>query len=315
MKPNPFSFIQSPTKAMASDDSLMSHLGVKQKPSPNIKTLLAGFPAISLDLTNQRAKMLTRIDNKYAVTFNQFRSLLKCISDDYSILEIDGLRQFSYSSCYYDDNFGCYFEHHQGRRQRMKVRTREYVDSGLRFFEIKLKGLRGKTNKYRTDCDFLVTPRIHSRFSEMLNAVYQKQYKKSMPFKLSPSLMINYQRCTLVARQGSERVTIDFSLCFSQPDATGDPIRISNEFIIVETKSSDGKGITDRAMKMLNIRKASKCSKYCVGLNLMGKVRKNNNFLFMIKHIRRNIILPSSGYSIHNRAVELASSQPSVVQS
>jgi len=293
----------------------MNYSAVKQDPSPDISTLLTGFPAISLDATNRRAKMLTRIDNKYAVTFDQFRSLLKCISDDYSILEIDGLRQFSYSSCYYDDNFGCYFEHHQGRRQRMKVRTREYVDSGLRFFEVKLKGLRGKTNKYRTDCDFLVTPSIRSHFSEMLNSVYQKQYKKAMPFALSPVLMINYQRCTLVARQGSERVTIDFSLCFDQPEGMSDPVHISNQFIIVETKSDNGKGITDRAMKKLNIRKASKCSKYCIGVNLMGKVRKNNNFLHMIKHVKQNIIPPGRSYPIHGHVPEPVTSKLCVVQS
>ena len=315
MNENPCRLIERHTEAMVNDVSSTTQLGVKQNRSPDISTLLTGFAAISLEATNRCAKLLTRIDNKYAITFDQFRSLLTCINDDYSILEIDGLRQFSYSSCYYDDDFGCYFEHHQGRRQRMKVRTREYVDSGLKFFEIKLKGLRGKTNKYRTDCDFLVTPRIQNQFSELLNSVYQEQYKKAMPFKLSPSLMINYQRCTLVARQGGERVTIDFSLCFDQPEGISAPVHISNEFIIVETKSGDGKGITDRAMKKLNIRKASKCSKYCIGVNLMGKVRKNNNFLHMIKHVKRNIVSPGSGFPKHDRVPALVSSELRVVQS
>lgn len=259
--------------------------------------------------------MLSRIDNKYVLNLEQFKSLLKCIGADYSILEIDDLRKFSYSSCYYDEDLGCYFEHHQGRRQRMKVRTRAYLDSGSKFFEIKLKGLRGMTNKFRTDCDSLVMPGIRGGFLEMLNSTYQQQYKKVMPFRLTPSLIVNYYRCTLVSQKSAERITIDFGLNFSDPEAIGSAVQISNEFIIVETKSSNGKGITDCAMKKLNIRKAKKCSKYCIGVNLTGKVKKNNNFLHMIKRIRRNIISPDHSAPINGRPRRQATTHLAMVKS
>lgn len=252
--------------------------------------MLGGYQSISLQETNRLAKMLSRIDTKYVVDLAQFRSLLDSIRDRFAVLEIDGRNVFSYASCYYDDDFGCYFEHHQARRQRVKVRTREYVDCGLKFFEIKLKGLRGRTNKHRMECDTLLMPKIEGAHLAMLNRIYSQQFQKLMPFDLRPALIVHYRRCTLVALKGGERVTIDFGLRFDVPGGSDNPIRIGNDFIIVETKSAAGRGIADGALKRLRIRTASKCSKYCIGLNLTGEVTRNNNFLHTIKHVRRNIV-------------------------
>jgi len=257
-----------------------------------MQTLLKEFKAVSLDETNRLARMLSRVDNKYVVNFEQFDALLGMVCDQYAVLEIEGRNEFQYASCYYDDNFSCYFEHHQARRQRVKVRTREYVNSGLMFFEIKLKGMRGRTNKHRTDCKTLIMPRIQGEHLAMLNNVYKRDYKKEMPFDLRPALIVDYSRCTLVARKGGERVTIDFDLRFELPHGD-EAVQIGHDFIIVETKSADGRGIADGAMKQLGVRKASKCSKYCIGVNLTGEVTKNNNFLHTIRHVRKNIVRDS----------------------
>lgn len=252
--------------------------------------LFERFGPISLDETNRLAKMLSRTDNKYVLNFEQARELLEHLRPEYAVLEIDGRNQFAYASCYYDDNFGCYFEHHQDRRLRFKVRTREYLDSGLMFFEVKLKGLRGLTSKHRTACRHLVVPRIDGKHLMMLDDLYAQHYKKPMSYDLRPALMVGYKRCTLVALKGGERVTIDYGLCFSTPGATDKSVQIGNDFIIVETKSKDGRGVTDNALRDLGIRKARKCSKYCIGVNLTGEVYKNNSFLHTIKHVRRNIV-------------------------
>lgn len=234
--------------------------------------------------------MLSRVDNKYVVDYEQFGALLGAVRDQYAVLDIEGRNEFQYASCYYDDNFSCYFEHHQARRQRFKVRTREYINSGLMFFEIKLKGLRGRTNKYRTNCDTLIMPRIQGEHLVLLHDTYAKNYKKRMQFALRPALLVNYSRCTLVALGGGERVTIDFDLRFDLPDHGENAVQIGHDFIIVETKSADGKGIADNTLMQLSVRKASKCSKYCIGVNLMGEVTKNNNFLHTIRHVQRNIV-------------------------
>lgn len=255
-----------------------------------MQTLLSDFKTVSLDETNRLAKMLSRVDNKYVVDYEQFGALLGAVRDQYAVLEIEGRNEFQYASCYYDDNFSCYFEHHQARRQRVKVRTREYINSGLMFFEIKLKGLRGRTNKFRTHCDTLVMPGIQGEHLALLHEIYASNYRKEMRFALRPALLVNYSRCTLVALRGGERVTIDFDLHFDLPDRREDGVQIGHDFIIVETKSADGRGIADNSMMQLGVRKASKCSKYCIGVNLMGEVTKNNNFLHTIRHVRRNIV-------------------------
>jgi hypothetical protein len=254
-----------------------------------MQTLLKDFESVSLDETNRMAKMLSRAENKYVVNYKQFSALLAAIREDYAVLDIDGRNEFQYASCYYDDNFACYNEHHQSRRQRFKVRTREYVNSGLMFFEIKLKGLRGRTDKHRMGCDTLVMPRIQDEHLGMLNELYSKNYRKEMSFDLTPSLIVNYSRYTLVALKGGERVTIDFDLGFKLPDGASDAVQIGHNFIIIETKSADGRGKADSALKKMGVRKASKCSKYCIGVNLTGEVNKNNNFLHTIKRAQKNI--------------------------
>lgn len=254
-----------------------------------MQTQLNSFQTVSLEETNRMAKMLNRVDNKYVVNLEQFGALLHKIRSDYAVLDIDGRNEFQYASCYYDDNFGCYFEHHQARRQRVKVRTREYVNSGLMFFEVKLKGIRGRTDKHRTGCDTLVMPRIQGEHLTMLRGLYMKNYKKHMPFELRPSLRVDYSRCTLVALNGGERVTIDFDLRFEIPHGGEEAVQVGHDFIIVETKSAKGRGITDSALKKLGVRKASKCSKYCIGVNLTGEVKKNNNFRHTIRHVKKNI--------------------------
>lgn len=255
-----------------------------------MQTLLKSFPPVSLSTTNRLAKMLNRVDNKYVLDGDLYRSLLDAVRSRYGVLQIEKRNEFQYTSCYYDDRFSCYFEHHQARRKRVKVRTREYVNSGLMFFEVKLKGLRGRTEKHRIDCDNLIMPRIEDEQLAMLEDLYSRKYKMRMPFNFRPALIVNYSRCTLVALEGGERVTIDFDLRFELPGIGGNAVQIGHDFIIVETKSADGNGIADRALRQIGVRKASKCSKYCIGVNLTGAVSKNNNFLHTIKHIRKNIV-------------------------
>jgi hypothetical protein len=50
------------------------------------------------------------------------------------------------------------------------------------------------------------------------------------------------------------------------------------ESVIVETKSVNGRGVADYALKKHHIRRAKGCSKYCLGLILTGEVQKYNNF-------------------------------------
>lgn len=285
--------------AMRSDSVSVAQRAAHDIGGSDLETAVAqqflNFDPISLEQTNAQAQMLSRFDNKYVVDFDQLQVFLRAVKHEFAVLEIKGTRQFTYSSCYYDDHFGCYYDHHQDRRRRFKVRTREYVDSGDKYFEIKLKGLRGRTSKHRTSSDYLVTPKIEGEHLDTLCEMHLQQYKMDMPYDLRPALMVGYKRTTLVALRGGERVTIDYYLSFSVPGERGEPVRVGNGFIIVETKSGDGKGIADSALKRLGIRQASKCSKYCIGVNLTASVTKNNNFRATLNRVRRNIVPDNLG--------------------
>jgi VTC domain len=252
------------------------------------EALLDDFDSISLQATNESARMLKRSENKYVLTNAQFRRVLLELRDAFAILEIDGKKSFRYSSCYFDDQFQLFHDHHQGKRLRLKVRTRQYIDTGDVFFEMKLKERRGATNKKRRPQDVFVPDQIVGENLAMLRKFYREAYNKEFSLELKPSLLIDYRRVTLVAKAGGERTTIDYFLRFQAID--GPTVQIGDDFIIVETKSGDGKGIADHIMKKEHIRTVGSCSKYCIGAALTGGVEKYNNFLPMVRLVRQKAI-------------------------
>ncbi len=145
----------------------------------------------------------------------------------------------------------------QQRRRRYKCRSREYVDSGLRMFEVKLKGPRGRTVKYRTE---------HGSFA-FLDETLQREYGRPTDPGLRPTLDVAYTRVTLAAP--GERVTCDFDLRF-----TGGRLRADR--LIVETKSARGDARADRVLRDLGARPESGFSKYCLGVGLTHPRAKRN---------------------------------------
>ncbi|MDH3659704.1 MAG: polyphosphate polymerase domain-containing protein [Alphaproteobacteria bacterium] len=273
---------------------LTSDPGIDRRTSlspPEIIASLRKFSAISLEDTNKFASMLKRIDNKYVVDRQQLLSVLDVLRDGFRILRIDERGIFSYESCYFDDNYQCFSEHRQGRRQRFKVRTRRYVESGLAFFEVKLKGKRGQTEKSRAACDHYDSFVVNDREQQMLRELYEKNYGKAFHYRMVPALHVSYRRFTLVSASGRERITVDLNLGFETP--SGKHARIGDDFIIIETKTADGRGKSDRALKQKHIRTADGCSKYCIGMALTGEVQRYNKFRAIVRKARSR--MPTSG--------------------
>ena len=79
-------------------------------------------------------KLQNRIDTKYIMTKAQLALLLEGIKNDQFVLEIDNTRIFTYRTVYFDTpDFQFYKDHHNGCVNRVKVRSREYVESKLCF--------------------------------------------------------------------------------------------------------------------------------------------------------------------------------------
>lgn len=235
---------------------------------------------ISLDELNAKAAMLDREENKYLLTSEEFISLTDDLAVEFDILSIKGETVFNYRSSYFDtDDLLGYSYHHQGRtKHRFKIRTRHYVESGLCFFEVKLKNKRGGTIKKRIPYDIKDYGTITPEARTFLEKTYADIYGADFSYDLSSQMEVNYRRITLVAKAGGERMTLDFNLNFEN-DEYVTPVR---SMIIAETKSGNGRGIADAIFKKHGIKSRS-CSKYCLGANLLQYNVKYNRFKPLLK--------------------------------
>lgn len=238
------------------------------------------FEPISLKEMNKTAALLERQEHKYVVTAERFLDLIDELAVDFRILTIDDTSMFNYKSMYFDtEELHGYQYHHQGRvKGRFKIRTRQYVESGLCFFEVKLKDKRGGTIKTRIPYEAGNYRQMTEEAEKFVRTSYRNVYGRNFELQLSSQIEVNYQRITLAAKRGGERMTIDFNLTFANAETTT-PVR---EMLIIETKSSNGRGIADAIMRRNGIKSRS-CSKYCLGANLLGHKVKYNRFKPLLK--------------------------------
>ena len=240
------------------------------------------FDPISLKALNAKAAMLERLDNKYVVRAPVLAAAAAELGERFEVLEIDGQRSFTYDTCYFDDaDRRSYYDHHQGRRQRIKVRVRKYVDAALCFVEVKLKDKRGSTVKKRMPYDPALFGTLDEQALAHVEQAHLALYGRPFGKRLEPVLSMRYRRITLVAREGGERMTIDTGIHFNgMPDEDGStPQRCTDEEVfIVETKSANGHGIADSVLRRHHQHPTNGCSKYCVGMSLTGAVQRYNRF-------------------------------------
>lgn len=245
--------------------------------------LVAPFAPIGLAALNAKAAMLERLDNKYVVRAAVLREALPALAARFDVLEIDGRRAFTYDTCYFDDaQRRSYHDHHQGRRQRVKVRVRRYVEAALCFVEVKLKDKRGSTVKKRLPYDPAKYGTLDARALAHVEQSHQALYGRPFGRALEPVLEMRYRRVTLVAREGGERLTIDSGLRFL---GSADDPRTDDDVFIVETKSAKGNGLADALLRRLHQHPTNGCSKYCVGMSLTGAVARFNRFRPVLKKL------------------------------
>lgn len=252
--------------------------------------MLVPFRSISLEQLNAKADMLQRRDNKYVVRGEVLRQAMGELAKYFDILEIDGRRDFTYDTCYFDDaSRSGYFDHHQGRRIRCKVRMRKYVDADLCFVEVKLKHKRGMTIKKRLQRPAQMHGSMDDASRDFVESCYRDLYGRAFERALEPALTMRYQRVTLVAKEGGERMTVDVGMVFKA--ASG--VRVVDEqLFLVETKSRNANGIADKILRALHQHPTNSCSKYCVALAALEKARKHNKFLVAL---RRLGMVPTAG--------------------
>jgi VTC domain len=220
------------------------------------------FTPVGLDQLDAGAALRDRVDRKYVVPLAAFAALADRLRATHRALEIDGRRAFAYRSTYFDTpELDAYRAHMQARRNRFKCRSREYCDSGAFAFEVKLKGLRGRTVKHRM-------PHHGHELTEAALAFLRERLGRLPERALRPALAVAYTRVTLAAP--GERLTCDFGLTFNDSDG-----RLHPGMAIVESKSERGNAAADRALRRLGHRPQPLCSKYCLGVALTRPVAAN----------------------------------------
>lgn len=247
-----------------------------------INRSLRRFSPISLEALNAKAAMLERLDNKYIIPAARLAPAFDAFRDLFDVLEIDGKRAFTYATRYFDDeDQRGYYDHHQGRRKRCKVRVRFYVDAGFSYLEVKLKDVRDVTVKKRLKVPNDIEV-LDANCMAFIETCYRDQYGEDFGRPLQVQIGMEYERITLVAKQGGERMTVDTRLGFWSDRVERD---VPPDMFIVETKSARGNGIADKILRGLHLHPTSRCSKYCVAMAALGEVTKANRFLPALKKL------------------------------
>jgi hypothetical protein len=229
--------------------------------------LVARLDPVSLNELDERAALLRRVDNKYAIERDRFEELLERLSDDHQVLEIDGRRTFAYCSTYFDTpELRCFTDHVEDRQPRFKARTRLYEDTDRCVFEVKLKREDGETDKRQIDYAVDDAERFTEDARECLVEALG-DIALEAPDQMDPTLLTRFHRITLAARSGSERLTCDIAVRLSNPG--GQAAELNEGMILVETKSEHGESPADRVLADLGLEPIS-LSKYRVGMSLVG---------------------------------------------
>ena len=230
---------------------------------------LTDFSRISLDKLNS-INLSVREDTKFIFHENILTSILNDLSPFYDILDINNEQIFKYRTRYFDTKeYQFYTQHQNGNKKRFKIRVREYSSVSDIFFEIKIKNNKNKTIKERFIFDGII---------DNLDEDIKKFTFDTIGYSIDDlkiSLIVDYDRISLVDKNLEERITIDMGL------------KVKNEFrsknlnrlIIVELKQSR---YNPRSNFIKAIRKykvyETRFSKYCIGLTQIDNSLKHNRF-------------------------------------
>jgi len=248
-----------------------------------IHELINQFDFISLEEMSG-VSFQKRSDVKYVFHQKSLIQLLEKLKGHFRILNIQSSGIQSYKTIYLDSaKFDMYHQHHNGLRNRYKIRAREYLSSNVSFLEIKTKNNKGITAKRRIEIENIEIEEI----SNKVDLIRQKT-----PFKnidLVQSLQNEFSRITLVNEETPERITIDCNLSFLV--SKGATIELPQLCILEIKRNQNTKNrLLDSILKELKIY-PMRFSKYCIGLSLLETKVKNNRFKPVIHQLRKKEII------------------------
>ena len=237
------------------------------------------FEPISLKEMDS-VKLMDRVDVKYVIPIQTLPKVLFEAQTKYRILEVGNKRLCNYETLYYDTaDLQLYNHHLKNRANRYKIRSRNYVDSDLRFFEVKFKNNKGRTIKTRIKRETI------NQQMDIDSAEFLKQSTPLSHLDFTGIIWVDYTRITLVSKQSLERLTIDLKLTFRNNRHQ----KAYPEIAIAEVKQekSSGSPFID-IMKQFHIRQGS-ISKYCFGIISLYEGIPYNTFKPNLQRIHKLI--------------------------
>lgn len=253
---------------------------------PEIHKLLSSFVPIGLSEMDD-VSLMNRVETKYVFSAKKLPDLLCHLSDSYRILDIDLIRTFPYQTTYLDtSDFLFYSQQLRGKLNRHKVRYRSYESTGLSFLEIKKRTNKNRTVKWR------IESRLNSDPPDENATAFFKEYLPHDYRELSPVLINQFNRITLVSPDAHERITFDYEISFTNP---GGRVAELPYLVIAELKRAkeSGKSQFGIIMKQFGLR-PNRFSKYCIGSALTtDSIRKNavKHNLLLINKIKNEYTL------------------------
>jgi hypothetical protein len=229
---------------------------------------LSNYTPISLEEMDH-VKLLDRVDTKFVIHEDHLHSYLSQMSSYYDLLMIDGQSVHPYETLYFDTPaYQLYMMHHNGQRNRYKLRCRKYINSGISYFEIKSKTNTGRTVKKRMRVES-IPESLNEPLSAYVNTHVPDGFNEYMPV-----LRVFFERLTLVNKNGKERLTVDLNLRYQ---SNGSDRRIE-KIVIIEVKQENHSISPFRQLMKINRQPRNYLSKYCLGITCLHGELKRNRF-------------------------------------
>lgn len=184
------------------------------------------------------------------------------------------------------ENYDFYYQHQNWEKNRTKVRTRNYLDSAIAFFEYKQKQ-NWITRKFRYQfSDIIEHWTMNNESNKFFEWVYQSFYSKS-PEKIFPALATKYQRITFCSKSNDERVTVDFNIRLEDLRNEGKETISLNNLVILESKSMSKDWKSAKIMKKYDIKRSGSCSKYGLWLCYQHMIPDTSRFKTTMRRIEK----------------------------
>jgi VTC domain len=243
-----------------------------------VTNTLQGFEKADASRIGDRA-LLRRYDSKYLLPQEGLLPWLESLRGQYTILFAGQSPIANYRTVYFDTpGRTSYHDHARGRRPRTKIRIRHYAERSLSFLEIKTKTNHGQTQKARQKRAF------NDETLTAADHAFLAGHLRLDPASLSRSLVTDFRRITLLAREHDERVTVDLDMSFEHKGKN----HALPPAVLVEIKQGRFTRSTP-AMAGLHTFHARKVafSKYCMSLALSGEVRRTHAFRPSLRLLER----------------------------